>query len=582
MARSYNLIDALLVEHNPDDRFSDANHIFNRDILRSDMLGNWSFEWDSVVTDPYDDPTPTGIVLRFRKLAEHPQKGGIAAVVEERNAHEAALKLDEIRYPFWTATNAADPSLAGVFMADPSLKYTDQEYYYPGQEAPDPFIANNRDPYIEGFSGDIEAFYAHPGYYGYEHNPFTNYRAEWVRDIDHYFRALQLEATSAANIERAVRLITAETYASQLNADLASMDRFIASRERNAVSALYLVEELYKPDQPEDNRTMFQQGLDEDLPVSFVLNPIRVWAATLGHNSKQRRVGHEYGFSTDQYLGLQLGVIKEMGDMYFGLTGGYTRSRNRWNELQSKNTSNNYMLEALLGFRRGMGFLEFSLNTGLMDHKLVRNIELGKDLNDGEYNGKMDCDPYDNYYNGVYRSVQTGNFQNRVFGGGFRLGYQKVLAGKWLFLPTLGLSFQDIRNPSAFTEDGRDISAFRLQFDQGAIQRQTLRAPLMFRLNRGIAATGTGPWIFTPEIRAGVTANFLNRGGSATYKWVGNPIPNRYMKAWGIEEDRFSYQAGASFEVSRRGRFYAAVNYDLNLQSKNIGHSFSLQSGLNF
>ena len=360
------------------------------------------------------------------------------------------------------------------------------------------------------------------------------------------------------------------------------MDQFIASRERNAVSALYLVEEEPKPERPLNGMTMFQRALEEDLPVSFVTNPTRIWASALGSQMTRGKNGGEFGFKTRQYLGLQIGLIKEDGDRYLGLTGGYTRTTNRWEELQSKDTSDNYMFEALLGFRRGMGFLEFSANAGYMDHKMVRNIELGRDMNDGEYNAALDCDLDDNYYNGVYRTVHTGNYYNRIFGAGLRFGYQKVLYEKWLFLPTLAFYFQDVRNPEHFSEDGREIAAFRLEFDKDHIKKQSLRVPLMLRLSRGIAFGEDNPWVLTPEIRGGVTAELLDRGGLATYKWRGNPIANRYMIAHGLEEDRLFYQAGATIEISRRGRFYAAANYDCTLQSKTVGHNFSLQMGLNF
>ncbi len=565
----------------------DANHLFNRDILRSDMLGNWSFlKQEDANGDSY------GVVLRYRMLAEHPQNGGIAAVVNERNAYEAAKKLDEIRYPFWTPTSAADPTLAGVFARDPSIDNADPNYLYPGQFPSDPYNSGTdaANPYNQGgFSGDLYAFYSNPTAYGYATNPFRsnpavdpNYDMRWVTDIEQYFRALQLEATSAADIYRAVRLVTAEAYASQASADLVAMNQFIASRERNAVSALYLVEEANKSESPDDGKTQFQRGLEQDMPTSFVANPLRVWTAALGNRSKQRRSGDEYGYSSQQNFGLQVGVIKEAGDLYFGLTGGYLRSTNRWSELQAKNKSDNYMAEALLGVRRGMGFAELTLNGGYMDHKMNRNIELGEDLSGAPYNPYLDCDPLDNYYNGVYRALQTGNFHNRVLGGGLRFGYQKVFAEKWLFLPTIGIRYQDIRNASAFTEDGPERAAFRLIIPKGGIKRQALQIPVMLRLGRGIAFNSAGSWILAPEVRVGATANAMDRGGKVNYQWIGNPIPRRVMKAWGLEEDRVTYQAGATLEVSRRGRFYAAVNYDINLWNKSTSHSFSFQSGLNF
>ncbi len=563
----------------------DANHVFNRDILVSDMLGQWYFEKS---TDDRD------VVLRYRLLIDHPQNGGILNTVTERNSVEAGKKLDEIRYPFWTATSWNDSTLPrNMFISDPSLDssanyWGEQDswniwnYYNNGND--------NGNPYnVAGFDGNIEKFYADPTKYGYPDNPFRtnpavdpNYNMAWVHDIDTYFRALQLEATSAANVTRAIRLVTAEAYASQSSADLNTMNQFIASRERNGVSALYLVEEKERLQAEADGGTQYRQELERDMPSSFVANPLRVWTAFLGNHSKQRRNGDEYGYTAHQNGGLQLGVIKEAGDFYFGLTGAYVRGTNRWAELQAKNRADSYMAEALLGWRRGMGFVELSLNAGYMDHKMTRNIELGEDLHGGAYVPELDCNLGDNYYNGVYRVTHTGNFHNRVLGGGLRFGYQKVFAGKWLFLPTVGAYYQDVRNPKAFVEDGPDNAAFRLVMDKGGIKRQTLQIPVMLRLSRGIAFNNAGPWVLMPEVRVGATANALDKGGKAYYQWLGNPIPNRVMKAWGLEDDRVSYQAGATLELSRRGRFYAALNYDINLWSKSVGHNFSLQSGLNF
>ena len=555
----------------------DANHLFNRDILFADMLGNWNFEKTN---------NDQGVVLRFRLVARHPQDGGIAVDQTIRNSREVAKKLDEIRYPFLTPVNMADPSLAGLFGPDPSLDGKRVEngaivgYSTPydvnhlgyADATGDPFYPYDGNPYdAEGFGGDIEEHYAQ------NQNRFGNYRDYWVHDIATFLHALQLEIVSGADIHRALRLLSAEPYASTTNANLAAMNMFIASRERNGVSASYLVEGAAEPEE----ETAFQPPLDRDMPAGFVANPAHVWTAALGGIVDQRRSGDEYGFRT-RSGGVQLGAVKEIGDLYFGLTGAYLRSSNRWSELQARNTTDNYMGEALLGYRRGLAFIELSANAGYMDHKMSRNVRLGTYLNGGGYDPLLDCDLADNYYNGVYDVTHTGDYADLVYGGGIRLGYHKTFLDKWLFLPTIGVTYLRSRNTGAFTEDGPENAAFRLVLGKGAIERETLRVPVLLRLSRGIGFNNGGPWILTPEVRLGVTANLLDRGGRTSFRWVGNPIPERYMQAWGLEEERIAGQAGATLELSRRGRFYAAVNYDLNYANRHFGHSFSLQAGLGF
>lgn len=560
----------------------DANHLFNRDILFSDMLGNWSF---------LKQADETGVVLRYRLLAKHPQDGGLAIDQKLRNSREVAKKLDEIRYPFLTPVNMADSSLNGLFDADPSLDglritsdgsqvvnyVTPYDVSYADGHDSVNYYAYDGNPYDKaGFDGDIERhYYLHQSRFG-------NYREDWVHDIAMYFHAFQLEVTSQDTAHRAMRLISAEPYASQTNVNFATMDQFIASRERNAVSALYEVETRSGKVEKMGDQHMPADAevFREDEGMAFVNNPVRFWTAALGGHAKQQMVGDEYGYTTDG-AGMQLGAIKEYGDLYFGLTGGFMRDRTRWSDLQAKSYTNSYMGEALLGIHRNYWFLEFSGNFGYMDHKTNRDITLGEYLNQDEYNPLLDCRLDDNYYNGVYSVQHSGNYGDLVWGGGLRLGYQKVLAEKWMFLPTIGLNYFRSQNASGFTEDGPDNAAFRLVFDKGDIDRQVLRVPVMLRLSRVFNLTQSG-WILTPEVRAGVTANLLDKNGEATYKWRGNPIPNRYMTAWGLEEDRFTYRAGATLEVSRRGRFYGAANYDCGFWSKNLSHTFSLQAGLNF
>ncbi|MCD7908387.1 MAG: hypothetical protein LUH04_12035, partial [Clostridium sp.] len=52
---------------------TDANHLFNRDIIKSDMLGEWWFDMGNNDNSGIMDQS---IILRFRLLAEHPSQGG--------------------------------------------------------------------------------------------------------------------------------------------------------------------------------------------------------------------------------------------------------------------------------------------------------------------------------------------------------------------------------------------------------------------------------------------------------------------------------------------------------------------------
>ncbi|MDR0576985.1 MAG: hypothetical protein LBI87_05510 [Candidatus Accumulibacter sp.] len=541
----------------------DANHLFNRDILFSDMLGNWSFEKQA---------GDEGVVLRYRQLAAHPQDGGIARDIPERSAVEAAKKLDEIRYPFLTRYNTADPTLdSSLFRKDPSLDGAGVETPYdPVSTNPWEYGHYDGNPYdAAGFDGDIKAYY----YLNQER--FPNYREDRVEDIENYFRALQLEATSAADINRAVRLITAEPYATMTSANLATMNAFIAGRERNAGPAA-----LHGGRRAAGSGQRMSAVLEPG-PADASGDSPRFWTAALGGRSRQHRAGDEYGYTT-RSGGIQVGVVKEIDDLYLGLTGGYVHAVDRWSELRARNRSDNYLGEALIGLRHGPAFFELSVNAGRAEQKMTRRLRLGRSLNGGSPDPALDANPFDNYHNGIYDVTQTGDYSALLLGGGVRAGYQQSVGDGWRLLSTIGVRYQQSRNLRKFTEDGPDDAAFRLSFRKGDIKRNSVRVPLMLRLNRDIAFSEGSPWVFTPEIRIGATANLYNRGGKARYQWIGNPIPDRAMKSWGVQEKHVSWQLGGTLEVSRRGRFYMAVDYDLDYAKGKRSHGFLLQAGLNF
>ena len=101
----------------------------------------------------------------------------------------------------------------------------------------------------------------------------------------------------------------------------------------------------------------------------------------------------------------------------------------------------------------------------------------------------------------------------------------------------------------------------------------------MARLSRVFSL---GCFALTPELRAGVTPVLGDKYGKATAEFVGMPIPDLTFDSIGVDQGRWQGQVGATIELSRRGRFYVAGNYDYLFRTKNHWHNYSLQTGLNF
>ena len=506
------------------DFMDDANHLFNRDILKSDMLGEWYF----LQNDDRD-----GVVLRFRLLAAHPTQGGIAAGMNEPNAIEAARKIDEMRYPFSTAF----PDLG--FNPDPSDGL--------GWGA-------------DGYDGNIVEFYKN------NQALFDQYDPASIADFDQYLREVQREIASGGTLHEAIRITHAEPYITQTSMNISNMGQFINNRERNAVSALFSVEaanfdaasaqaaaysagDAYASiyDDPED----YEYTAD-----MFVINPIRFWASGFGTDAKTKKRGTEYGYDTEIYGG-SLGVVKEFRDIYAGFTIGFARSSNSWTELSANSRTRHYMAEALLGVRKGMGFLEFHANYSWNDNKLTRHL----------------------YLNNNYDRTAYGDYNDHTFALGMRLGYQKVICDSWLLIPTIGLQYYRNDNFSDFTERSNQPMFSRLKFKSGAFRRHQVKVPIMARLNRSFALWDM---VVTPEVRVGATVTMGQRAGSMKYEFGGNPVSGRFMKAIGYDPGAVSGQLGASVELSRHGRMYVAANYDYYFAKRAHSHNYSLQTGLNF
>ena len=553
VATSDNVIEELYknLNYNPgapkDNLMADANHLFNRMILKSDMLGEWYFTY----TEDRKD-----IVLRFRLLADHPHNGGFVVAETERNNILPGKYLDEIRYPFWTDSSWLN--LPSDYAGDLDLP-RDPSMPHDGNDLDD--LEYNHG----GYTGDMVSWYANIT------NPFLsdgvtpnpdyvpavdNYRPEWIQDWEDLLHGFQLEIISGRDMRRGLRMLHAESYANLSNTNFDVMSQFIRNRERNSVTALFQVESNDFQGDHEVEGTMFDPVLDAVRADRFVANPVRFWAAAFGTDGKARKSGSEYGYNLETWGG-SVGAIKEMGDVYAGGTIGFARSRNTWDDLPSSGVTKSYMAEALVGARLfGLGFAELHANYSYGEQSMSRIVELG----------------------GYYSGWAKGEFNDHTFGLGARIGYQQVFRDNWLFIPTLGIQALHYRN-GAFSEYGRRNMANLLEFKDGSMNRTMVRTPLLLRLSRSIALGGV---ILSPEIRGGVTPLWGATRGKAVAKWIGNPFNNRYFTSYGADRGNYELEAGATLELSRRGRFYVAGNYDLIYTKNSTMHNFSVQAGLNF
>ncbi|MCD8139339.1 MAG: autotransporter outer membrane beta-barrel domain-containing protein, partial [Planctomycetaceae bacterium] len=520
---------------------ADANHLANRYILKSDMLGEWYFM-----------PNATGdeLLLRYRMLVSHPTMGGIKQVMmsgSHRNEVTPGQYLDEIRYPFQGIWGS---DITDQFNRDPSDDMTYRE---------------------EGYNGDMVAFYERAtdptntstGWDKY--NPiYDNYRREWIEDFELLFHAIQLNGGSARYMHEMVRLLHAETYANMTETTLGIMQSFIQLRERNSISALFQVEnDCWDRPAKRPFGIMYDPILDAGANDRFVQNPIRFWGSAFGQQGRKRQKYHDEFSYESAVWGGAVGMIKETGDMYHGLTIGYAYNQNKYdNYNHTSSTTNSHIAEALVGFRLfEWGFAELHGNYSYNKNKNSRTVYLES------------SDPLF-----TYSGVGMGDFKSHVAGGGVRFGWQQVLGENWLLVPTVGFNVMDYR-AEEFVEGGRDNMAVRLKFAKGAMDRTVYRIPLQVRLSRSIAFGGS---VLSPEIRAGYTPVFGNREAKVKAEWVGNPVSNRQFTSYGLNLGSYEAWVGGTIEWSRRGRYYIAGNYDYSFGSNSFNHNFSLQAGLNF
>ncbi len=517
---------------------TDANHLFNRDIIKSDMLGEWWFDMGN--NTGTNDAMDKSIILRFRLLAAHPTQGGITVGMEERNAREAAKLLDTWRYPFETDYNG---SIAAGLGNDPS---------------------NVRDPLGNliydnaGYDGDMQNFYANTN------NPvIDNYHWEYINDFEHLLLGVQREIKSGATLNRAIRQLHPEAYASMTNVNFNLVDQFIRNRERNSVSALFQVETQEYANAVKNSlgiasTVALASPVCEDLSTiqQYVVNPIRYWTSGFGQKGNMNRRGDEYGYDSEVWGG-SFGVIKETGDSYLGLTFGYARARTDWDDLRSSAHTNAYMGEILYGVRRELGFAEIFMGYNYHEQKMTRDVNMA---------------------GGFYTGTATGKYHDDVTDIGVRIGYQYVFDNNWLAIPTIGFQYMKSEN-SKFTEKARDDMSVAFKFAEGGIEREIYKIPLTLRLLRSFVVRD---FILTPELRAGGTLYLGDRNGEATTMYVGMPISNLKFLAYGVDGGRYEATLGASLELSRYGRFYIAGNYDYAFRKQRQDHNFSLQFGLNF
>ncbi len=549
-------IEQLFENQNPDSGngklLADANHIANRYILKSDMLGEWFFmpNADNEKT-LNENENGTELLLRFRLLVPHPTMGGIKSVMQgysHRNEVTPGQYLDELRYPFQGIKGS---DIEGSLNIDPSSDMTYRE---------------------EGYNGNMVYFFEQAtdiknkdkGTWD-EYNPiYDNYRKEWIEDFETLFHAIQLNGVSGSFFHEMVRTLHGETYANMTETTLGIMQSFIQLRERNSMSALYQVEND-EWDRPKKRPygMMYDPILDAGANDRFVQNPIRFWGSAFGQQGRKRQKNHdEFGYESAVWGGA-VGMIKETGDMYHGLTIGYAYNQNKYlNYNHTSSTTNSHIAEALVGFRLfEWGFAELHGNYSYNKNKNNRVVYL-PDENDLF----------------TYSGVGLGDFKSHVTGGGVRFGWQQVLGENWLLVPTIGFNVMDYR-AEAFTEGGRDDMATRLVFEKGAMDRTVYRIPLQLRLTRSIAFGGS---VISPEIRAGYTPVFGDRESRVTSTWVGYPIKDRKFHSYGLNLGTYEAWLGGTIEWSRRGRFYVAGNYDYSFGSNSFNHNFSLQAGLNF
>lgn len=530
--------------------YDDANHLYNRLILKSDMLGEYTF---------VQRENEEGVYLRYRMLAYHPTEGGMKRSMEEQG-HEneivPAQYLDDIRYPFYR-----DPADGGG---------SAHAHLFPDDPSATPNTGGQADSYDQsGYDGtmwgDGTGFYADPDLET-NYPVFDNVREEWIKDWEDLFLGMQLTVGSNARLYRAIRTITPEIYANSSETALNTMYQFTRLRERNAMSALYQVEnDLFCRAESQAEGEMFDPLADAGIADRFVANPVRFWASGFGQYGNYRKTGAvSDGYDTRTWGGA-VGMIKEFGDYYAGATIGYADSKNTYDNIVGTGKAKSYMAEALVGARLfGLGFAELYGSYSYGENNVNRVVDFD------------DTGPGGTGHH--YLGRAHGDFASHIIGGGFRLGYQKVICDSWLLVPTIGFNVMHYRAES-FTEKGRTSMANRFVMDKGSMDRTVYRVPLEVRLNRVFAL---GRVVVTPEVRAGISPILGDTRGSAKARWIGDPISGRYFKSLGAKRGNYEAWVGGTLELSRRGRMYVAGNYDYTHSSKTGAHSFSIQGGFNF
>lgn len=546
VASADNPIDALRVDGDSSKALmGDANHLFNRIILKSDMLGEWTFLYTQDEKD---------IVLRFRLLADHPQNGGFVIDETERNNILPGKYLDEIRYPF--LTNSSILNLPSDYAGDIAGLPEDPTMHLRG---PDGLVHEDELEYGgAGYSGNMAEWYR---------NPLTrpaaavNWSHEMMLDWEDLLMGIQLDIQSGIDMRRGLRAMHGEPYANVSSSNFNVMTQFIRNRERNAMSALYQVEANLH--EKVENEVMIKDGMEwhipeiEQDPLPFVENPIRFWASGFGQSGYVHNSGNEYGYDLETWGGA-VGVIKEFRNFYGGLTIGYADSKSSWDDIPSAGKTKSYMAEALVGMHFwDRYFVEGYFDYAYSEQKMNRTLNFG---------------------NGYYNGWAKGEFNDHTFAGGVRLGLQSILLDNYVFVATVGAQVMHYTNED-FTEDGRANMAPLLKVHKGSMDRTVFKTPVTVRLSRPLALGG---YVLTPEIRASFSPYFGDREGIVVAEWSGNPFAGRTFNSYGTKHGKYEAELGATIELSRRGRFYVAGNYDLTYSKNSVLHNYSLQAGLNF
>ncbi len=510
--------------------YNDANHLFNNQILVSDMLGSWNFLKSSDNQD---------ITLRFRLLAEHPMNGGLAANVLDENNLAMARIMDEIRYPFWTPYTDLNLGM------DPSFQKRAE-------------FGGGLNPSVPGYNGNMSEWYAANKKSG--NHAFDNYTASYIADWERFFLGLQDTLACATSIDDVINQLQPEVYSTLTDTDFDIMSAFIRNRERNSLANRY---RPYVNDYC--NRCPKQSACPHK---SVDPGSLQFWASAFGADGNYNRDNgtsngiasrSSYGYDTRLWGGA-VGLIRDWERSYLGVTIGYGTQKNKWDGLPAETKTDAYIAEVLYGRRIGKGFVEAYADFSYNDQDVRRSIKAGR-----------------------YEANFDAKFHDLVFAGGVRAGYLADLGCGWTLMPTVAVNVMHARSNTIEETRGSigaQGAATQLVLDQSSMNRTVVRVPIMAKVSK-VFKTGNCVEI-VPEAHAGVIANLGNTSSKVKAKFAGNPTDNRWFSAESEGKGDVEAVVGGSVEIGRKDQYYFSGSYDFSASKNSKEHSFSLATGVNF